>query len=112
MISKQDCFDKLKEISEYAENWNGYGAKPFDEDLIDECEFIVNQLFVCPEIFPTANNSIQLEYRSDEVYIEIEIFSDRYILFCETDKKCADIELYSMSQAVDWWNVLTAMAKR
>lgn len=46
MISKQDCFDKLEEISELKENWNGYGAKPIDKDLINECWYIVNQLFV------------------------------------------------------------------
>lgn len=112
MISKQDCFDRLKEISEFKENWNGYGAEPIDKDLIDECKIIVNQVSVYPEIFPTANKSIQLEYDSDEAYIEIEIFSDRYTLFCEVNNKCADTELYSRSQAIDWWNVLTAMDKR
>ena len=111
MISKQDCFDKLEEISELKENWNGYGAKSIDKDLINECWYIVNQLFVCPEIFPTADNSIQLEYDSDEAYIEIEIFSDKYILFCEVNKKCVSTELGSKYQAIDWWNVLTAMVK-
>lgn len=111
-MTKQDCFDKFNKISEYEENWNGYGAEPIDEELIVECKFIVNQLSVCPEIYPTANKSIQLEYHSDNVYIEIEAFSDRYVLFYEVNGKCADTELYSMSQVIDWWNVLTTMAEK
>lgn len=111
-MTKQDCLDKLKKISEYKDNWNSYGAEPIDKDLIDECKTIINQVFVYPEIFATANKSIKLKYHSDNVYIEIEMFSDRYILSCEVNKKCADTELNSMSQAIDWWNVLTAIASR
>lgn len=47
---------------------------------------VYRKSIVCPEIFPTADNSIQLEYDSDETYIEIEIFSDKYIFFCEVKK--------------------------
>lgn len=110
-MTKQDCLDKLKKISEYKDNWNGYGAEPFDKDLIEECKTIIDNLFVYPMVFPTANNSIQLEYKNDNTYFEIEIFSDRYCLFCKINGKCADAELCSMSQAIDWWNVLTAIAE-
>lgn len=112
MIIKQDCLDKLKNISEYKDNWNSYGAAPIDKDLIDECKTIINQVSVYPEIFATANKSIQLEYHGDEIYIEIEMFSDKYALFCEANGKWTEIDLDSISQVIRWWNVLTAIAER
>lgn len=111
-MTKQDCLDKLKEISEYKENWNGYGAEPIRKNLIDACKFIVNQVAVYPEIFPTANKSIQLEYHSGKEYIEIEIFSDRCTLFYKVNEKWAKANLNSILYAIDWWNVLTAIAEK
>lgn len=110
-MTKQDCFDKLKEISEYKENWNGYEAEPFDKGLIEKCKFILGQLVVCPEIYPTADNSIQFEHHSNEMYIALEIFPTRSVIFCRADGKWVNTELHSDYQAIDWWNVLTAMAK-
>lgn len=110
MVSKQDCYNKLEEISKYEANWNGYGAEPFDKDLIAKCREIIDNLFVYPMVYPTANDSINLEYKNSTLYFEIEVFSAACTLFCEIDGKCATVELSSISQAIDWWNVLTAMA--
>ena len=111
MVSKQDCLSKLNKISAYKQNWNGYGADPFDKDLIAKCKEIINNIFVYPMVFPTANDSINLEYKNSKVYFEIEVFSVACTLFCEIDGKCATVELSSISQAIDWWNILTQMAK-
>lgn len=110
MPTKEYALKRLDEISHYSQNWNKYGADPFDQDLIDKCKQIIDNLFICPMVFPTANDSIQIEYKNGEKYIEIEVFSDKYCLFCRVNEKCADIELDKMSQVIDWWNILTAMA--
>lgn len=111
MISKQDCLDKLEKFSKYEENWNGYGAAPFDKELINKCRLILDNLIVYPMVFPTANDSIQFEYKSRNVYFEIEVCHNKYYLFCEVDGKCSNAELNSMSQAIDWWNVLALMVR-
>lgn len=110
MITKQDCYDSLDEIAGYKQNWNGYGAEPFSPKLIENAKLIVDQLFNYPMIFPTAAGSIQFEFTSDNVYIEVEIYEDRYKLFVGVNGKCADVELQSESQVMDWWDILVMMA--
>lgn len=117
MITKQNCLNKLKTISGYEENWNGYGARPIDDDIIDDCRRIMNRVAVYPEIFATANNSIQLEYQTDKAYVELEIFTDKYVLFIQINDDAgktaknnfAETELLSMDQAIRWWNAMTAI---
>lgn len=108
-MTKQDCLDKLAHIAEYEPNWNGYGADPIDEDVLDCCRKIVDQVTIYPEIFLTANNSINLEHKTDKVYIEIKVFSDRYALFVSVGDKWSEVDLSSIKQAIQWWNILTAI---
>ena len=61
------------------DNWNGYAAKAFDKEFIDYCLDIGNKLYLIPQVFPTANKSIQLEYEIDGRYMEIEIYMDKII---------------------------------
>ena len=61
------------------DNWDGYGAKAFDKDFVDYCLNIGNNLYLTPQVFPTSNKSIQLEYEVDDNYMEIEVYTDRII---------------------------------
>lgn len=70
--------ERLKDIGNLEQDWNGYGAKPFSDTLIDKCEKIVSLLPVQPSIYPTGRNSIQFQYElSDRSYLEFEIFEKR-----------------------------------
>ena len=65
-------------ISSLKDNWNGNGALAFSSILIEKIKNIVVGLEKQPEIFPTAANSIQLEYDGlDNSYLEIEIFDSK-----------------------------------
>lgn len=65
---------KIMLISTLKNNWNGNGASAFNKALIQKVIGIVWTLDRQPEIFPTAANSIQLEYEgSKNSYLEIEI---------------------------------------
>lgn len=61
-------------------NWNGYGAKPIPDSVCDRAEKIVKLfegsklIFLCP----TACESIQIEFETEDTYFEIEVFEDRY----------------------------------
>ena len=72
----------LDEFAQLEDNWNGNGAKPFGESLIRKCKEIVNKLTIIPEIFPVANNSIQLEYeKKDGGYLQFNIFEHEITMF-------------------------------
>ena len=67
----------LFEFLRLEENWNGNGAVPFSEDFIFTCCDIVKKLVYQPEIFPTAQRSIQFEWdNSSGDYLEIQLFEN------------------------------------
>ncbi len=63
-------------------NWNGEGALPFKELLIEACKEIVRLVPVQPEIFPTAAESIQMEYeKASGEYLEFEVTDNKINVF-------------------------------
>ena len=68
---------KLDRIALLENGWNGNMAKAFDRNLISKVRKIITVLEIQPEVFPTACESIQIEYeKKDGSYLEIEINSD------------------------------------
>lgn len=85
--SLQRNIKKLMSISLLKDNWNGNGAKVFDKALLEKIKKIVLELDRQPEIFPTAANSIQLEYDGpSDSYLEIEILEAIYAEVFKIDK--------------------------
>lgn len=78
---------KIKAISKLEKNWNGNGADRFSKKLIKLSYKIIDNLETQPNIFPTARDSIQLEYEnSSKDYLEFEIFEDKIKMFsCKND---------------------------
>ncbi len=65
---------KLNSIRSFKENWNGNGAPSFPVELTDKVASLLNELYIQPEVFPTALCTIQLEYdNSRRDHMEIEI---------------------------------------
>lgn len=61
-------------------NWNGYGAEPIPEQLIVRTEHLLQNLSELPDVFPTANKSIQIEYeKANGEYLEFEMFEDNRV---------------------------------
>lgn len=79
MYNKQfikNCL-KLYYISRLKPNWNENDAESFSIKHILKVFSILNKLNYQPEVFPTANDSIQLEfYNSKGDYLEYEIFKN------------------------------------
>lgn len=66
--------EKLGQIKNLNYNWNGYGAEPFSPNVVRRVEETVPWLKYVPEVYPTANGTIQLEYHKlDGSYLEIEM---------------------------------------
>ena len=99
----QRNLQKLKEISLLEENWNGYGAKPFSSILIRDAENVIRGICTQPEIFPTADDTIQLEFeKTDGSYLEIQISeNDTYEVFCMTDKQPEELFIPACIDAVN-----------
>ncbi len=70
--------EKLKNIASLKDNWNENGAKAFPKELINKVSDILTYLDNQPEVFPTACDSIQLEFDSDGKHLEIEITDDNF----------------------------------
>lgn len=77
VIISEEKLENLKKIETIAmlqDNWNENGAKAFSADLISKVRNIIAFLKIQPEIFPTACESLQLEYdKQDGSHMEIEL---------------------------------------
>lgn len=83
----------IDDVASLEDGWNGYGAKKFSSELIDFVREILDCLPIQPEIFPTANDSIQLEYHKDnDSYLEFEVKSGKCVsmYLVEVSKKTMD----------------------
>lgn len=78
----ENCINKLNEIKTLKDNWNDNGASAFSEELINKVKKFINYNIYTPEIFPTAANSIQLEYENQhKEYLELEFKEEKIELF-------------------------------
>lgn len=74
---KSNNFRTLEEIEALQSNWNGNGADSFSVDLISKVREFVVSAIIQPDIFPTARDSIQIEYEKDNGdYLEFEFFEN------------------------------------
>lgn len=71
-----DNLIKLNKIAGLKDNWNLHGASSFSELLVELCRNMLLKLNRQPDIFPTANDSNQFEFKNKDDYLEIEIFDD------------------------------------
>lgn len=72
----EESIAKLSALRNLEDNWGDYGCDKFSSEHINFVEDIVKKLKYQPYIFPTMNDSIQLEYEIDNDYLEFEIFSN------------------------------------
>ncbi len=84
---------KLETIAMLQDNWNANGAKAFSVNLISKVRNILVFLEIQPEVFPTACESLQLEYdKQDGSHMEIELTeSDNAQIFVVDSMGCESI---------------------
>lgn len=75
-MKTMDNLKKLNRIAGLKDDWNLHGAFSFSELLVELCRNMLLKLNRQPDIFPTANDSIQFEFKNKDDYLEIEIFDD------------------------------------
>lgn len=78
---------KLDEIKSLKKNWNGNKAKPISKRIINKTKFLIINLEKQPQIFPTANDSIQIEYDGqNNSYLELQISKKDNISYFKIEK--------------------------
>lgn len=93
---------RLESFRNFRANWNGNGALPFRERVIDKAKLILFNLPKQPEIFPTARQSVQFEYEKENGdYLEFEIFEDsisclEIVSGMESESQIDESEIFSV----------------
>ena len=73
-MTKNEIFERLDEFSKLDDNWDNNGADPINKQVIINTREIVNNLKNNPYfVAPISWGAIQLEWESNNYYIEIEI---------------------------------------
>lgn len=82
-----NAYETLREIEQLEKNWNENQADPISSEVVKKVRNTLPLLDKQPEIFPTACNSIQIEYeKENEDYLEFEIFEDTVKCYREIDQ--------------------------
>lgn len=78
MSTLEENLSKVRELYKLEKDWNLYDADPVDKNIIYTVEQALPNLIKQPDyIFPTAANSVQLEYHRSRMYLEIEFEEDK-----------------------------------
>ena len=72
----QENIEKLNQFAEFQPDWNGNGAQPLSSELLQRVKYILPLFANQPFLSPTANHSIQLEWDTNQYYIEMELYED------------------------------------
>lgn len=93
--------DVFEDILQLKDNWNGNGAKSFNRNFILNCKNICLLLKKEPKVFPTACDSIQLEYENGKNYLGFEIFEDITTVFKKgTDGKELTFKILDVNEEI------------
>ena len=82
MMTDLEIRKVLNQIKDLKFGWNGNGARNFKPSFVDYIYEVIQKLKNPPDfIFPTGNDSIQLEYNynDDSLYLEVEIDQEKNI---------------------------------
>lgn len=91
MLENLKILDGFKTLQK---GWNDNNAEPFDLQLIQKVKSIISIISPQPDVFPTACNSIQLEYEMENGnYLEFEIFTDNIKAFQIIDGKESTVNI-------------------
>lgn len=103
-MKMEDYMNRLKELRQLSDNWNGYGSPVISKSTIDKARLLIYQLAdlnLDISIFPTADGYIQIEWFMIDVYYEITIDSLTYQTYIEyTDKTWLEQDFIHRSEVI------------
>lgn len=103
---KLEIYETLSAIEALEDNWNDNSASKFCKALILQAKQIIDDFpseFEI-EIFPTARDSIQFEYETDDIYLEFELFeTDSSVYFSNHEKTLLDLDHIKTTEALKFF---------
>ena len=94
---------RLNEVLELPENWDSYGSRPVTRVAGDRAMEILTrsdiEYFLAPRVVPVSGGGLQLEWKSNNRSLEIEILDDGSIeyLTCE-DEACREGRIHDLRE--------------
>lgn len=103
---KSSNLNTLVDIALLRDDWNENGAKAFSNELLKRCRELILKLTIQPDIYPTAEESIQFEWeKPNGDYLEVEIFEDftcrKYLEKCDGTQEMDVIDITMVGDLVD-----------
>lgn len=72
----------FEDIAYLKKNWDGYGAKPINQEIIARAKEFYEESGINPNFMaPTARGTIQFECTNNINYVEIEIYLHSFDLY-------------------------------
>lgn len=101
--------EKINKFSKLEDNWNNNGCKKFSNKVIKNALLLNKYLYFTedskPEIFPTACNSIQIEYETENNYLEIEIKENSFEIF-QCINEVEDYKIFTIDELYEVINTI------
>ena len=109
-MNKAKLKEEVKEISEFEENWDGYGAGTFAQKTIDKVYEVIDSLddkYSDPDVVPSVYG-VQLEWENKEngleIYVEDAGLSHLKVvgkdMKCWTETKMSDMS--EINELLEW----------
>ncbi|MBR5678234.1 MAG: hypothetical protein IKX20_08850 [Paludibacteraceae bacterium] len=75
-------YQRLQEISQLSNGWDGYNAKAIPQKVISRTKELLMMLPDGAKIFPTGRSTVQIEYHKDsDNYFELEVSNTTYEMY-------------------------------
>jgi len=97
-----DLHKRIDEFEGLQKGWNGYGAPPIPESVIDRSRRFASALDREAEVFPTGRESVQFEFGN----IEVEIFESSVEVLKDSTSSgggYTEVSLDDIDEAIEWY---------
>lgn len=91
-----DLHKRLDEFQGLQKGWNGYGAPPIPESVINRSRRFASALDREAEVFPTGRESVQFEFDN----IEVEIFESSVEVLKDSDGSM-EVSVEDLDEAIE-----------
>ena len=97
----EDNYKQLKEIESLDDNWDTEGAKAVNVNIINSVRRLLPFLLYQPDIFPTPDGTIQLEWASKNLkHLNVEIIDETHMTVTEIHNNFRSIHTYPIDSSI------------
>lgn len=91
VLDKSAVLASLGELRRFEANWDGYGAEPLDDRILDAAARLIESLapdaIPTPQVVPMTRGRVQLEWHRGSRSLELEFESPQKVHFLKWDSE-------------------------